>query len=367
MKRFLVLLVLGGTFVLIATQYKVIAALIAQVSQGLAEEPYLLHMPAIVEKPTDGARKAKKGVIHGRQIELMEVDPEAVKKHTVKVRLEETVDLIADWCGIPAAHVRHQNALGAREKIREGKQLKLTLTGRQLEGFLDGRKRFHDAYRNAFYDKYEPERTVYYKVRPGDVIEKVIKRQPKPLTKWLIRDYNPGLNLRILPAGKSIIIPRHRKKRRVGRNSDVVYTTEKYAYVNVEARLGESLALYSKWSASSVEDIMADNELDSRELALGQLLNVKVFPSRVKSFNTKRETYRAEYAQELADRYYVVHTLKHGQTLWGLAQQRTVSFELLKSYNTDKNFKRLSPGARIRVPITKKPYAELDSLMKQVR
>lgn len=367
MKRFLVLLVLGGTFVLIATQYKVIAALIAQVSQGLAEEPYLLHMPAIVERPSEGPQKARKGAVLGQQIELMKVDPKAVKKHTIKVRLEETVDLIAEWCGISAERVREQNGLGAREKIREGKRLKLTLTGRQLEGFLDGRKRFHDAYRNAFYDKYEPERTVYYKVRPGDVIEKVIARQPKPLTKWLIRDYNPGLNLRVLPAGKSIIIPRHRKKTPSARRSDVVYTTEKYAYVNVEARLGESLALYSTWSGSSVKDIMADNELDSRELALGQLLNIKVFPSRVKSFNTRRETYRAEYAQELADRFYVVHTLKHGETLWSLSERRSVSFGLLKSYNTDKDFKRLSPGARIRVPITKKPYAELDALMKQVR
>ncbi|MCB0786136.1 MAG: LysM peptidoglycan-binding domain-containing protein, partial [Flavobacteriales bacterium] len=52
------------------------------------------------------------------------------------------------------------------------------------------------------------------------------------------------------------------------------------------------------------------------------------------------------------DTEYIYHTIQNGDTLWDIANKYPgVSVEDLKRLNSDLNFRRLSPGKKIRVGV----------------
>ena len=64
--------------------------------------------------------------------------------------------------------------------------------------------------------------------------------------------------------------------------------------------------------------------------------------------------------------YFSVHVLKDGENLWKLAHEvYKVDYWLLQDYNKDKDFRRLRPGSRIRVPKTKKRFSEIKELLNR--
>jgi hypothetical protein len=62
--------------------------------------------------------------------------------------------------------------------------------------------------------------------------------------------------------------------------------------------------------------------------------------------------------------YFSVHVLKDGENLWKLAHDTyKVDYWLVQDYNKDKDFRRLRPGSKIRIPKTKKRYHEIKALL----
>jgi LysM repeat protein len=182
----------------------------------------------------------------------------------------------------------------------------------------------------------------------------------------VLKDFNPSKNLDWLPRGKQMIIPTFKKRQAVSRNApDLVYKTETYAWINVEVQPGETLALLSQWSGRAADDIRRDNQLEGEHLPIGHLLNVGVFPTRVSAFRQAREVFLKEFAQKLRDKYYTLYTVQDGDTGSSIARKHDVDLRRFLDYNPDRDMRRLSVGAQVRIPKTLAPFSELQAQVER--
>jgi len=76
---------------------------------------------------------------------------------------------------------------------------------------------------------------------------------------------------------------------------------------------------------------------------------------KVADFENKRLTHHQKTQDDFFRRYSVVNTaqrkLARGESVWLLAQQNGVPMWLLRQYNTEVNFNRVSAGTRLVLPI----------------
>ena len=360
MKNVAFLLTFGGILMLVWL-------LAGPIAKGLAWVATTQRYPVATKRA--GKEPAKPATVKpegaGRRIEIMEIDKRASEQHTIKLRYQETPQKISDWTGISLDRILAENP-----KARwagEGYQLKLTMTGEQVNALIEHRAAFHQEYRTAFYARYVEDKVIDYVVQPGDSIQSLCRRFA-PLEPWVVKDYNPTIYLNSLPGGKAIAIPtfKERPQGRTGENP-LVFGRETVTFESIQVRLGETLERLSDWSGTTLEDLRRDNALnDGALIQPGQILSVRLNEKRAKVFEVERERFAEELQKELEDKYYTVHVLAAGESLWTVAQRYKVDGKRLEDYNSDKDFRKLARGTRIRIPKTDAPFAQLQADLAKV-
>ena len=119
-------------------------------------------------------------------------------------------------------------------------------------------------------------------------------------------------------------------------------------------RRGESLGLIAQRNGVTVSQLKHWNGLRSDRIQPGQRLRIeKEAPVRAAAKPAKEKAAEPVAEKEPAkDAEYIYHTIQNGDTLWDIANKYPgVSVEDLKRLNSDLNFRRLSPGKKIRVGV----------------
>ncbi|MFH7319823.1 LysM peptidoglycan-binding domain-containing protein [Desulfurivibrio sp. D14AmB] len=147
------------------------------------------------------------GVVAGHiRVERVWQTADGRRLGTIRVEVEETLGHYADWLGVRAQDLRRLNGFSFSRPIRFDQRLTIPLDRVEREVFEELRYEFHKAMEEDFFAAFRVEGAQSYEVRRGDNIWQ-LSRDQFELPLWLIRKYNPELNLDNLRPGQQIMIP----------------------------------------------------------------------------------------------------------------------------------------------------------------
>ena len=128
----------------------------------------------------------------------------------VQVEAAETLGHYADWLEIRTQRLRDMNGLRYGTTVSFGKRLRLDFSRVSRETFTQRRVAFHHELQEAFFSHYHVVGVSEYKVRRGDSVWRLMRRNDVPM--WLLRQYNPGLDPDTLEVGAQLLFPRLQAK-----------------------------------------------------------------------------------------------------------------------------------------------------------
>tara|TARA_R110002096_G_scaffold379_17_gene2423 strand:+ start:17862 stop:18518 length:657 start_codon:yes stop_codon:yes gene_type:complete len=125
---------------------------------------------------------------------------------------------------------------------------------------------------------------------------------------------------------------------------------------SITVQSNESLGLLADWLELPMARLKKINAMSATaHLIIGQRLQLDFSKQKVADFENKRLTHHQKTQDDFFRRYSVVNTaqrkLARGESVWLLAQQNGVPMWLLRQYNTEVNFNRVSAGTRLVLPI----------------
>ncbi len=128
----------------------------------------------------------------------------------VEVQAAETLGHYADWLEIRTQRLRNLNGLRFGRPVGVGKRLRLDFSRISAQTFTERRVAFHYALQEAFFSDYHVVGVTEYKVRRGDSVWQLMRRNDIPM--WLLRQYNPGLDPDSLQVGAALLFPKLQAK-----------------------------------------------------------------------------------------------------------------------------------------------------------
>ena len=128
---------------------------------------------------------------------------------TIEVQALETLGHYADWLGIRTQRLRDINGMPFRQAVMIGRQLKLDFSQVSPEMFEQRRLEYQRQTQEAFFLANQVTDTLEHVVRSGESLWVLaLRRYQVPV--WLLRQYNPDLDLdRVMP-GTVVKFPRLR-------------------------------------------------------------------------------------------------------------------------------------------------------------
>jgi len=130
---------------------------------------------------------------------------------TIRVQTNETLGHYAEWLGLRASRLRAINGLRYGEPLVVQQRLQLDFSGSKPEDFERIRIEYHRSLQEEFFAEWEIEGTLTHRVGPGDSLWRLSTRRfDVPI--WLLRQYNPDVDLNTLSAGTRLTIPTLRQR-----------------------------------------------------------------------------------------------------------------------------------------------------------
>lgn len=132
-----------------------------------------------------------------------EVSPD----QTIDVEPSETIGHYAEWLEVRASDLRQLNQISSRAPLSVGDRLRLDFSKVTQEVFERRRLEYHRAIQEDFFAHYRVGETQAYTMQSGETLWGVSRKNGNvPL--WLLRQYNPNLDLGNLQPGVELIIPK---------------------------------------------------------------------------------------------------------------------------------------------------------------
>lgn len=125
---------------------------------------------------------------------------------TIEIQAEETLGHYASWLNIRTQKLRDLNGYAFRKPAVIGRRLRLDLTRVTADQFSAKRIDYHRELQETFFARYRIADTKVHKFRRGDSLFVLSLRRYK-VPVWLLRQYNPDLDLDRIKPGTSIVIP----------------------------------------------------------------------------------------------------------------------------------------------------------------
>ena len=125
---------------------------------------------------------------------------------TIEVQAAETLGHFADWLELRTQRLRNINRLKFGRPLAIGKRLKLDFSRVAPETFEQKRTAYHRDLQAEFFKKYQITGTKFHRVRRGESLWILTHRQYK-LPMWLLRQYNPDLDLNAVFSDTQLIVP----------------------------------------------------------------------------------------------------------------------------------------------------------------
>ena len=125
---------------------------------------------------------------------------------TIEIQAMETLGHYADWLGIRTQRLRDANGYGFRRPVRIGDRLRLVFDGIDRQAFETRRLAYHQDLQERFFRQYRIRDSVAHRVRRGESVW-LLARRDYDVPVWLLRQYNPDLQLDRVRPGMSIQFP----------------------------------------------------------------------------------------------------------------------------------------------------------------
>ena len=132
------------------------------------------------------------------------VVPELVE---VRVRHGESLYLLARWSGVAVEAIEEMNGIDLGHPLKGGQNLIIPMTREQSDRLAAAR----DLFANQRKDNYLARRgglveVQSYRLKTGDTVWKVARSHGR-LPTWLIKAFNPGVNINRVRIGQRVFIP----------------------------------------------------------------------------------------------------------------------------------------------------------------
>jgi len=117
----------------------------------------------------------------------------------ITVQALETLGHYADWLNLPTQKLRDLNHIRAREAVVIGQALTLDFSKVDAPTFEQRRRMYQQQRQDEFFAAYQIEDVASHVIKPGESLWVLAERTYK-VPVWLLRQYNPDLNLdRVMP------------------------------------------------------------------------------------------------------------------------------------------------------------------------
>ncbi len=127
-------------------------------------------------------------------------------RNTVEVQASETLGHYAEWLGITAWDIRRLNNMAFTDPVIVGERLQLDFSRANIAAFELARREYHADLQQEFFSNYHIEGVINHRVAPNENISTLASnRYLTPI--WLLRQYNPGLDMNRLQIGQEIVFP----------------------------------------------------------------------------------------------------------------------------------------------------------------
>ena len=127
--------------------------------------------------------------------------------NSVEVQASETLGHYAEWLDIRAWDLRRLNNLAFTDPLIVGERLRLDFSRVNIAEFERARRAYHSGLQREFFSNYHIQGLINHRVEANENISSLASnRYSTPI--WLLRQYNPGLDMNRLQIGQEIVFPR---------------------------------------------------------------------------------------------------------------------------------------------------------------
>jgi membrane-bound lytic murein transglycosylase D len=124
----------------------------------------------------------------------------------VIVQAAETLGHYADWLNLRAGQLRQLNRMSFGAPVVVGRKVKLDFSKVTRDQFEAKRVEYHKQLQEAFFAQFRIKDTATHVIKSGESIW-VLAQQRYNIPIWLLRQYNPDLDLGAIRPGATLIIP----------------------------------------------------------------------------------------------------------------------------------------------------------------
>ncbi len=125
---------------------------------------------------------------------------------TVEVQAAETLSHYADWLAVSRDELRKANGWSQQRSLVLGQRVRLVFADVSRDTFLARRVAYHHDLQAAFFSRYRITDTTEHRLRRGESVW-VLASQKYKVPVWLLRQYNPQLNLDQIRPGTRVVFP----------------------------------------------------------------------------------------------------------------------------------------------------------------
>ncbi|MET0660292.1 MAG: LysM peptidoglycan-binding domain-containing protein, partial [Steroidobacteraceae bacterium] len=129
---------------------------------------------------------------------------------TIRVQAAETLGHYAEWLDVRASRLRQLNRMSAATPVVIDRKLKLDFSKVSRSEFEATRATFHKQLQDVFFSEYRIADTESHVVQKGDSVWLLAERRYN-IPVWLLRQYNPDVDLSDVRPGTKLVIPRVNK------------------------------------------------------------------------------------------------------------------------------------------------------------
>jgi membrane-bound lytic murein transglycosylase D len=126
--------------------------------------------------------------------------------NTVIVQAAETLGHYAEWLDVRASQLRQLNRISYATPVVIGRKVKLDFSKVSPDQFEARRQEYHRALQEAFFTQFRIKGTADHVIKRGESVW-VLAQQRYNIPIWLLRQYNPDLDLGSLQPGARLVIP----------------------------------------------------------------------------------------------------------------------------------------------------------------
>lgn len=126
--------------------------------------------------------------------------------HTIRVQAAETIGHYAEWLDLRASQLRKLNRMSSATPVVIGRKLKLEFSKITPDQFEARRAAYHRELQEAFFTQFRISGDVTHVIQRGESIW-VLAQQRYNIPIWLLRQYNPDVDLGAIRPGTKLVIP----------------------------------------------------------------------------------------------------------------------------------------------------------------